>query len=233
MIFTQAAIDAEPRVIEIFYVPKGKFNQFPSKTLVPALMHVNSESRAAGSLIYKKLPTFGDARSFKDTFVNWEKDAFMIRCEEHVSALTDAVDTDSCIIKEGALNLAIMDSRHRDSYDISHYLNKGLQNVKSLYLVRYISEPTKNKSGPLTLRRLPESERDSTHNTARDMVRLSNALTEIIPCHAIRDTRFILKKGKAKQETGETDEWRKERLYMEDLLLAAKLVHVDPCPEIC
>jgi hypothetical protein len=55
MIFTQAAIDAEARIIEIVYNPRGRPNQFPSKSLVPAPMHACSESRAAAETFYKKL----------------------------------------------------------------------------------------------------------------------------------------------------------------------------------
>ena len=79
MIFSQAAIDTDARVIEVVHRPRGDADKFPSKSLVSALLHTCSESRAAARKIYSALPTFGDPRIYRDTFVNWEKDVIFFR----------------------------------------------------------------------------------------------------------------------------------------------------------
>jgi hypothetical protein len=65
-----------PRVVEFSYYPKQKTiaSQFPSKTLVPAILHTSSEARACGLEFYKKLD-FGSF--FDNTYINWELDTVM------------------------------------------------------------------------------------------------------------------------------------------------------------
>jgi len=242
MIFTQAAIDTKARIIEIVHNPRGRPNQFPSKSLVPALMHACSESRAASAILYKKLPTFGDARSFKDTFVDWEKDIFLFEKIEDLRALANAGNH---VIKERGRNLAIM-LAHLGP-DTERLFWEHLPNVERIYLIRHIFAMGKDKSGLLTLQEIymPKPMPKPIPYWVEDeafigMEKASRFLTNFLALggtrplkecrasNAKRDRKSQPKrKGniqKLKVETEEEKKERKERLYTEDVLLAAKSV---------
>ncbi|KAF4624178.1 hypothetical protein G7Y89_g13997 [Cudoniella acicularis] len=78
IIWTLAA--NEPRVVEVkcdekrYQKLKFKCNPFYSTTLVPAILHVCRESRSLGLKFYTQLPSFGDRRRHKETFINWQMD---------------------------------------------------------------------------------------------------------------------------------------------------------------
>lgn len=67
------AARSECRVVEFTYysVQKTMAAKFPSKTLVPAIMHTSSEARACGREIYEKLEFGGH---FYSTYINWDLD---------------------------------------------------------------------------------------------------------------------------------------------------------------
>ena len=80
MIWMQAAL--EPRVVELgFYEAKTKNRRREtrntSKTLVPALLHTCSESRAVGLMHYEKLIPTG---IFTGTYINWAQDYVYLDC---------------------------------------------------------------------------------------------------------------------------------------------------------
>jgi hypothetical protein len=63
----------QPRVVEFSYYPKQKTtaSKFPSKTLVPAILHTTREARGCGLEVYEKLE-FGSC--FDSTYINWHLD---------------------------------------------------------------------------------------------------------------------------------------------------------------
>ena len=68
----------EPRAVEFEYYPKqGNItSKFPSKTIVPAILHTSREARSVGLELYEKL-NFGGA--FCRTFINWEVDIVLFQ----------------------------------------------------------------------------------------------------------------------------------------------------------
>jgi len=69
---------SEPRAVEFEYYPKQRNmrSKFPSKTIVPAILHTSHEARAFGLEVYDRL-NFG--RTLGCTFINWEVDIVLFQ----------------------------------------------------------------------------------------------------------------------------------------------------------
>ena len=79
------------RIVEIINnVPLPKIDKYPSKSLVPALLHVCRESRIEGLNYYDMLPSYGDKRSYRDTYVNWEVDYVYLSEAKHKGRILEA-----------------------------------------------------------------------------------------------------------------------------------------------
>lgn len=78
------AIDNDPRVVEIIYDDRlgvGR-TKWASKTLVPATMHTCWAARLRALRKYVILESFGDRRSYKETYIRWETDTVIFRTWE-------------------------------------------------------------------------------------------------------------------------------------------------------
>jgi hypothetical protein len=67
---------SDGRLIEFTYFSHEKTvaSMFPSRTLVPAILHTNQEARACGLEIYEKLNFGSSFISINSTYINWEID---------------------------------------------------------------------------------------------------------------------------------------------------------------
>jgi 2EXR family len=83
----------EPRIVEFSYYPKQKTmeSKFPSKTMVPAILHTSSEARTVGLEVYEEL-NFGFF--FDTTYINWEVDIVTF---ENINALKAFLDIEDGI----------------------------------------------------------------------------------------------------------------------------------------
>ena len=78
----------EPRIVEIICDMHAFGNKCPSKTRVPALLHVCREARQEGLRYYEILPSFGDLNSYRETYVNWELDSISLTHNDIASRYT-------------------------------------------------------------------------------------------------------------------------------------------------
>lgn len=149
MIFAVAAADTEARIIELQYTPDRKTCHYPSRTLVPPLLHACSHSRAVAKKVYSQYPTTKPTAAFKATFVNWEKDMFLLPNFQEVMRVFMLADGALMAgdLKENCQNLAI---HLLDAERFLEAIAPGMApKFKKVVLLRRFMDEGQNPAGPL------------------------------------------------------------------------------------
>jgi hypothetical protein len=229
MIYLEAALDTEARVIEVI----RKRNKYRSQSLVPALLHACKESRAAARKVYSQLPNFGHVRIHDKTYVNWEKDIIFFRSAAYFELFAGP---DFQAAKPHCRNLAIMWS---DKEFLTQAGWRGLENVERLFMVRQIVDNTQEKSGLLMLREVSDGYiPDLAHFLVRPVSVPSAAasflarsrhntlaLNECVVVDLFRDGKFKRKINSKKAEderTRQREETEVHEEFAQSSLLAAQ-----------
>jgi hypothetical protein len=81
----------EVRLVEFTYVSKEKTigARFPSRTLVPAILHTSKEAREVGLQIYEKLDFGSSFLGINSTYINWEHDVVTFKAGRALQAFME------------------------------------------------------------------------------------------------------------------------------------------------
>lgn len=140
MIFIQATIDTEARVIEIRcqYGGRPEPKMFISISGVLAVLHACSDSRAATLKIYSKFPTFGNIEPFADRYINWEKDVvFFVPTALGFFRMADLTDHDGREVQSRCRNLGFdIDIQPKFALSSHQRAWAKFKNVERVILIR-------------------------------------------------------------------------------------------------
>jgi hypothetical protein len=156
MVFSEATINAEARVIEVSD-KRSRGNKFISKSEIPALMKSGLGSRLVVRKFYSELPTAGVVGFSKDTFVNWDNDIFF----KSLHDLRVLVGLGYHLFKEHCRNLAIMLAEDQNFTSVVGWA--GLENVEQILFIQHITK--RYQAGILRLKDMDEVSRSGFSHT--------------------------------------------------------------------
>ena len=217
MIFTEAALQVEPRVIEICEDLINEGDKFISKCTVPALMEFGLGSRGVARKFYSELPTKGAVRFSKDTFVNWEQDVIFLG---NFWQIDDLAELGENMVTTSYRNMGFL---ARDAKRILQYPDDfqwaGLEKIEHIILIHHFKggDPYLRQTGVMKLKAMDEVSRsgisplEATKFATDFLAKFRHkavALKTVVAMDAYRDTtsNYNTQKGRrAKQKRKEKE----------------------------
>ncbi|EPE37043.1 hypothetical protein GLAREA_09206 [Glarea lozoyensis ATCC 20868] len=181
---------SNPRVIEVLH-GKTKFENNPSNTPVPALLHVCREARAEGLKVYEKLPDCGDLHRYGTTYVNWEVDHILLEdCildsqthnPQHSLLHDDFQKCRHLVLGASRMKSFIFPQIGRNYYGIMTTAKKALKTIKIESLTVLMTRPKRTRN---LVKRIKVDQRRSHTDPCQGLV-LLHMLKEKFPDIEIR-----------------------------------------------